>query len=438
MKDLDSVDVAVVGAGVAGLAAAGALRSRGFKVAVFEARDRIGGRILTHRDPRFPAPLELGAEFVHGDAPLTEAILREAGLSDFDIVGDHWRAERGRLRRFNRYTTQVDGILDRFDRRGKDRSLADYLADRPGGRALARDRTATREFVQGFHAADPHLVSVLSLLPGEGEEPTDAATRVGRIVEGYDRVPHWLARDLGDAIHLNSPVREIAWEKGRVELTVGSESGATRKVTARAAVLTLPLGVLQAPMGEPGSVRFTPDPPRLRKTLDLLAMGHVVRLVLGFHELPWKARTDLERMTFLHTPDQTFRTWWTPYPLRLPLLVAWAGGPAATAWAGKTPGETEGALLRVLSEHLGISRPRLANLLEGLWTHDWNADPLSRGAYSYARVGGNDAAKDLARPLEQTLYFAGEAADVEGRTGTVEGAIGSGLRVAKSLAKLKT
>ena len=204
-------------------------------------------------------------------------------------------------------------------------------------------------------------------------------------------------------------------------------------MTARAAVLTLPLGVLQAPAGEPGGVRFSPDPPRLRKTLDLLAMGPVVRLVLGFRELPWKARTDLERMTFLHTPDQTFRTWWTAYPLRLPLLVAWVGGPAAPAdWENPRP-KPKAPSSRVLSEHLGISRQRLANLLEGLWTHDWNADPLSRGAYSYARVGGNDAAKDLARPIEQTLYFAGEAADVEGRTGTVEGAIGSGLRVARAV-----
>ncbi len=183
-RDLNDLDVAVVGAGAAGLAAAGELRARGYQVAVFEARDRIGGRILTHRDPRFPVPLELGAEFVHGDAPLTEKILREAGLSDVDITGDHWRAERGRLRRFNRFPTKVDGVLDRFDRRGKDRSLFDFLADRPGGRALSRDRTATREFVQGFHAADPHLVSVLSSSPAKARSRTESATRIGRVVEG--------------------------------------------------------------------------------------------------------------------------------------------------------------------------------------------------------------------------------------------------------------
>jgi monoamine oxidase len=63
--------------------------------------------------------------------------------------------------------------------------------------------------------------------------------------------------------------------------------------------------------------------------------------------------------------------------------------------------------------------------------HDWIADPFSRGAYSYARVGGDDASKRLARPVEDTLYFAGEAADPEGRTGTVHGAIATGRRVAE-------
>jgi monoamine oxidase len=66
--------------------------------------------------------------------------------------------------------------------------------------------------------------------------------------------------------------------------------------------------------------------------------------------------------------------------------------------------------------------------------HDWIADPFSRGAYSYARVGGDDASKRLGRPVEQTVYFAGEAADVEGRTGTVHGGIATGRRVADLIA----
>jgi monoamine oxidase len=427
---MTEIDVAVIGAGVAGLAAAGEIRRRGFRVAVFEARDRIGGRIHTLRDERVPVPIELGAEFVHGDAPLTEGILREAGFMDIDIAGDHWLAERGHLRPYDSFWERIDHVFAQVDPNGEDQSFDDFMAKRPGGRSYAGARTAAREFVTGFHAADPARLSILSITPREGEEPSESAARSGRVVQGYDRVSAWLARDLGESLHPGRPVREIAWERGKVELTVGDEPS---KVTARAAVITVPLGVLQAPPDAPGGIRFLPDPPRLRRTLDLLTMGAVVRLVLGFRELPWKGRSDLDRLSYLHTGDKTFRVWWTQYPLRAPVLVAWSGGPPAAELSRKKPAEIEAAALRALAEHLGISRQRIASRLEGIWSHDWNADPFSRGAYSYARVGGSEAAKELARPVGKTLFFAGEATDEEGRTGTVEGAIATGLRAARQV-----
>jgi len=419
----------VIGAGAAGLAAAGELRRQGLQVAVYEARDRIGGRILTHRDARFPMPLELGAEFIHGEAPLTERLLREARLAGYDLAGDSWLAERGHLRRDEGFWDQIDRVFDAIGARKKDSSFDDLLARRPGGKSLARAREAARLFVQGFHAADPAELSVLSIAPREAGEPSEEAARIGRMAEGYDRLAEWLARDLGDGLHLGTPVREIAWERGRAELTL--EDGS--RAAARAAVVTVPLGVLQAPPDEPGGIRFRPDPPKLRQTLDLLAMGPVVRLVLGFRELPWHGRSDLGRMRFLQTADETFRVWWTAYPLCLPVLVAWSGGPPAAAASAQKPEEIEAAALRALAEQTGISRRRIASRLEAVWSHDWNGDPFSRGAYSYARVGGSEAAKALARPVEQTLFFAGEAADEEGRTGTVEGAIGTGLRAAKQV-----
>jgi monoamine oxidase len=419
----------VIGAGAAGLAAAGELRRQGFQVAVYEARDRIGGRILTHRDARIPMPIELGAEFIHGEAPLTGRLLREARLADYDLTGDSWLAERGHLRRYDRSWDGIDRVFGLIDARKKDVSFDDFLAQRPGGRSLAWARAAGRSFVQGFDAADPAELSVLSIAPRGVDLPSEEAVHIGRVAEGYDRLPEWLARDLGSDLHLGAPVREIAWEPGRAELVL--EDGS--RVPARAAVVTLPLGVLQAPPDEPGGLRFRPDPPRLRERLDLLAMGSVVRLALGFRELPWQSRSDLARMRSLQTGDGTFRVWWTAYPLRIPLLIAWSGGPPAAEISRKEPAEIEAAALRALSEHLGISRQRIASRLVGSWSHDWSSDPFSRGAYSYARVGGSEAAKELARPVEKTLFFAGEAVDEEGRTGTVEGAIGTGLRAAKQV-----
>ncbi|HEY4590180.1 MAG TPA: NAD(P)/FAD-dependent oxidoreductase, partial [Thermoanaerobaculia bacterium] len=422
-------DVAVIGAGAAGLAAADELRRQGFRVAVYEARDRVGGRILTHRDARFPMPLELGAEFIHGEAPLTERLLREARLSDYDLDGDSWLAAGGHFHRYEGLWDEIDRVFDAIDARRKDVSFEGFLAQRPGGKPLARARAAARLFVQGFHAADPAELSTLSIAPREAGEPSEEALRTGRVIEGYDRLAAWLARDLGDDLHLGAPVREIAWERGRAELKL--EDGS--RIAARAAVVTVPLGVLQAPPDEPGGLRFRPDPSNLRRTLDLLAMGPVVRLVLGFRELPWSDRKDLGRLRLLQTGDETFRVWWTAYPLRVPVLVAWSGGPPAAAVSSRKPEEIEAAALRALSRQTGLSRQRIASRLEAVWRHDWSSDPFSRGAYSYTRVGGSEAAKALARPIEKTLFFAGEAADEEGRTGTVEGAIGTGLRAAKQV-----
>lgn len=423
MKKAEEIDVAVIGAGVAGLAAADELRRQGLRVSALEARNRIGGRILTHRDERFPFAIELGAEFIHGDAPETGRIVREAGALAYEVTGEHWRAERGRLRRYRKFWSHVDRVLGRIDPEGEDRSFADFLAQRPGGRSLARDRTAAREFVEGFHAADPREVSALSLAPEEGESPTESAQRAGRIVQGYDVVPRWLARDLGDALRLGCPVTEIAWEPGRVEIDAYG-------IRARAAVVTLPLGVLKVPPGEPGGVRFRPDVPTIRKAVDGLATGCVVRLAMVFREMPWEEPKDLG---YLHTSDPSFRVWWTAFPLRAPLLVAWSGGPPAGALTRQGQTEIERKALGVLAEHLGISRRRVESRLEGVWMHDWENDPFTRGAYSYARVGGSEAAKELAKPVEGTLYFAGEAADAEGRNGTVEGAISTGLRAARKI-----
>jgi monoamine oxidase len=433
---MEKLDVAVLGAGAAGLAAADELRRKGLTLAVFEARDRIGGRILTHRDARVPLPIELGAEFVHGEAPETQRILHDAGRLVLQVEGDDWEAENGRLRRGESQWEEIDRLFQKIKTSGPDLSFADFLAKRPGGKALARAREEARVFVQGFHAADVEQISVHSLAGSDSCE----ARNSGRVLEGYDQIPVWLARDLGAVLRLNCPVTEIAWEPGQVELT----TGAGDRVQARAAVVTVPLGVLQAPPDAPGALRFRPDVPRLRETLDLLAMGSVLRVIFWFHEAPWKKNRkqdlaglpkndSLDRLGFLFTGDKTFAVWWTAHPVRAPFAVAWSGGPPAAELSGRPAGEIAGRALRALANHLGLPRRRVESRLLDVWTHDWQTDPWSRGAYSYPRVGGANAARALARPVKKTLFFAGEATAGKGENGTVEGALASGRRAARQV-----
>jgi monoamine oxidase len=435
----DKTDVVVIGAGVAGLAGARALRDAGVRCVVLEARDRIGGRILTRREPGVPLPIELGAEFIHGSAPEVNEIARDARLTTLEITGERWRADRGRLVPLEDFWEAIDGVMRGLKRATRrDRSFQEYLDTKPGGRARARDRTLAREFVQGFHAADAARISARALADGGSPGDDVEERRMGRILDGFDRVPRWLASGLEDAIRLEAVVTRVDWQRGFV-LVLGERGGAAApfELAARAAIVTVPLGVLQAPSGERGAIRFAPEPAALRATARL-TMGSVARVVLHFRDRFWVERRPgrlrgsrrLDCLTFLHTSDPDVPVWWTAMPVRAPLLVGWAGGPAADRLSGEGHDAVLGLALRALARQLGISRRSLESGLVGWWTHDWRRDPFARGAYSYALVGGADAAAALARPVQRTLYFAGEAADPEGRTGTVHGAIASGRRAA--------
>src|SRR5437868_14628491 len=96
---MDPVDVIVLGAGVAGLAAAAALTAAGVRVRVIEARSRVGGRIFTQRERAMGAPVELGAELVHGLPPELCGIARAGALRLAEVKGEHVEARGGRLRK---------------------------------------------------------------------------------------------------------------------------------------------------------------------------------------------------------------------------------------------------------------------------------------------------------------------------------------------------
>jgi len=438
-----NVEVIVVGAGMAGLAAAADLVQAGVACAVFEARDRIGGRALTVHDLRVPVPIELGAEFVHGEAPITARLLNDARLAAVDIAGGHLQADGGPVRPAD-FWKQIQRVLQRLDRKGADRSFLDVL-ERGRGRTLsARDKAAALEFVQGFHAADPAVISAHAITPEPGEDPGETASRTGRVVAGYDHLAAWLARDLGSVLRLETAIERIAWQRGRVDVTVRTGTGKPERVSARAAIVTLPVGVIQTAFDAPPGVRFDPDPPTVRKAYRALASGSVVRLVFAFHEPPWSGAKKLkdphalDHASFLHLRGAPFPVWWTAWPLRVPVLVAWCGGERAAALAGAPRDAIASAALESLADRLGVTARKMKSRLLAAWTHDWDSDPHARGAYSYARVGGKDAAETLARPVQGTLFFAGEATDTGGYTGTVEGALASGQRAAKQVLKALT
>jgi monoamine oxidase len=436
----ERTDVIVIGAGAAGLAAARELQAAGLRVLVLEARERTGGRIFTHREPGLGVAIELGAEFIHGSAPEVRAIAAEAGLTALDIHGARYGRRAGRLAPVPDFWAKLDRVMRRLDGLADDASFQAFLDQRPGGRSLARARRLAAQYVAGFHAADLDRVSAKALA-GEGSPQGDVReSRTGRILEGYDRVPGHLAAGLAQSIRTDAAVRTVEWEPHAVAAGYARADG-TRpgSVEARAAIVTVPVGVLQ----KRDAIRFAPALDPKSDSLAAIGMGSVVRVAVRLRDAFWiderEARRlgdeGLDRLSFLHGNDPDFPVWWTTYPVHSSLLVGWCGGRRARELAGSGPDHIEAAALRALARQFSLTARQASARVEGLWTHDWQHDPWTRGAYSYPLVGGAAAAAGLARPLASTLYFAGEATDTEGATATVHGAIASGRRAARQLAR---
>jgi monoamine oxidase len=440
----DSVDVAVIGAGAAGLSAARDLTAAGLTVEVLEARQRIGGRVLTVRDSSVAVPVELGAEFVHGSAPQTKDLIREASLTLCDINGDRWESDAMHLRPLNDFWERLDRVMRHLSPRGReDRSFADFLAERPGGRLLARERQLAGQWVRGFHAADPARASVRALADGGSPRGDESEQRQARVLQGYDGVPVYLARGLARDPRLGTVVTRVEWGRGAAELTIRlHDGGPLPGLSARAVVVTVPIGVLQAPAMETGTIAFAPPLPKVKSdALRCLAEGQVVRVVVVLDEPLWLTEPpravsggrSLQRLAFILPARDDMPVGWTAYPADAPLLVAWFGGPEAASLSQLDRSEIEHRAVAGLARCLHIAPRRFGRHVRACHMHNWSADPFSRGAYSYVVVGGAESATKLARPVEGTLFFAGEAFDAQGRNGTVEGAIASGRHAARQV-----
>jgi monoamine oxidase len=443
------IDVAIIGAGVAGLAAGRLLAVAGRRVTVIEARDRVGGRIHTHQLAP-DLPIELGAEFIHGRPPGLWSLIREAHLPTYELEGSEIRYEGGRRSARGDQPGHAHQVLE---------DMVAWLEQRPEATDMTFDQylgltapesdaaEAAARYVEGFNAADRRRIGIAALAKQQRAEDAIEADRLFRVSSGYDAVPKFLAAEFvraGGTLELQAPVRRIAWSRGSV--TVTALGAKETQFHARRALITVPLGVLQA-----GSIEFEPRPGGILGQADRLAMGTALRIVLKFGGKFWP-----ENLSFLFTPSEFPATWWTPMPNGAPVLTGWAGGPRAAVIepcdtaANVEPSRASAAIERAAGADAGppalltaclstlakvFNRPRseLEGLLSSWHTHDWLTDPYARGAYSYVPAGALDAPGRMTHPVEDTLYFAGEHTDVTGHWGTVHAALQSGTLAAERL-----
>jgi monoamine oxidase len=427
MQPETTIDVLIIGAGAAGLAAWRELHSTGLNVAVLEARNRIGGRILT--DHSTPSPVELGAEFVHGKPKAIWSILEKARLKVVESSDMRLVSGKGGLRPYPAFWKIIEKVNKQVDP-AQEISYDQFLA---AADASPFEKLVAKSYVEGFNAARTELISVSAVAIADRAVAEIEGTRQFRLSAGYGSLIDWLAAGLpSDSLYLQTNVKEIRWQQGHVEVVADC---AHREITFLAArlVVTVPLGILQLLPGTRGAIQFVPPLPQKEAALQHLQVGHVIKLMICFRERFWRIHG---QFAFVISFDRDIPTWWTQEPLTSNVLTGWAGGSAAERLLNLSRDELLDCAIGSLGRIFGKAERWLRERVDGIYYHDWSKDPFSRGAYSYPKAGGLKAAQTLAEPINDTIFFAGEATDFQGANGTVHAALDSGISAARKVAKV--
>jgi monoamine oxidase len=395
----------------------------GKRVTILEARDRCGGRIYPLPAEEFGYPAEGGPEFVHGAAPVTRALLREAKLSLLPRGGTRWSARTGKLLPNEPSVPHMGRFYQALSEVKADLPIAEFLETHFADRRYDDMRRSVTRTVEGYDAADPRRASTLALRD-EWMARDDGPH--GRIAKGYGALIEYLlseCRRHGAALHLDAPVIGIEEARGRV--AVRCHHGAAFE--ANAAVVTVPPPLLSE-IALPPSARE-----RAAAAADI-GFGNVVKFLFRFATRWWADHRgrDLSDLSFLLS-DATVPTWWTQYPDRYPVLTGWLAGPRADRVSSLAEPDLVDVGCASLGEIFDLPPERIGRKLVAARAINWGNDPFARGAYSYATPRTREAQSVLRKPDGGGIFFSGEALYAGPDMGTVEAALVSGQETAQTI-----
>ncbi len=412
----DTKSVLVVGAGMAGLAAARSLADAGWPVRLIEARDRIGGRVHTNRD--WGVPLEMGASWIQGarDNPLTDLANQaqvQTVATDYDEVAK----------------LAVDPRLQPLDYREKPwRRFVERARDEVDGGSLgsAVDAAATSEELSGSeraqlayyvnteiedeYAADASQLSAMTFDTGRYTGGPQVI-----IPSGYDALPRLLANGL--PIALNTPVTAVTRRAGSVTVRCGDTT-----FDGPAAIVTVPLGVLKS-----GAITFDPPLPEGHaQAVNALGFGVLSKSFFRFDRRTWQHENAFYQ--YLGTRPGMWAQWFTMPTAAGPIVLAFNAGDRGRSVESSSPNDLIASALPIARQLFGDSTSPVE-----VRTSSWTTDRYARGAYSFHSPGsGLDDRRQLQEPIGDRLYLAGEAIGVN-NPATVHGAVLSGQYAAAEL-----
>ncbi len=429
---MDTADIIIIGAGAAGLAAGREISKAGKNVLLLEARDRIGGRIYTLSDPKFSVHLEAGVEFIHGEMPITQSLLKEAGIVYYATEGNYYNFRNGKFQESENLGSTFSVLYEKAALLKQDIPFAEFLDRFLNADKYIGIRETLKGLAEGYDVADINKVSTFALLE---EWKNFSQSESYRVKGGHIKLAEFLSEEIkknGGKIFLSSIVKEIRWKGNLVEVVDGDG----KIFSSQKLLITVPIGVLQSDKSEKAHINFFPELPEKIKAAKTIGYGTVIKVFLEFKNAFWESfEQNIRTMSELGMliSDKPFSAWWTQLPDKTPLLTGWLAGPNAEKSKNKTDDEIIAMAFDALCYIFDTNKSFLDKNLSAKKIVKWQTDPYSLGAYSYATVESAKAKKILAKPVEETIFFAGEALSDGINMATLEEALASGIIAAKNI-----
>ncbi len=414
MLDIYHMKTIVVGAGAAGLLAAYELSRKGVEVVVLEANDRIGGRAHTFVPDGFTAFIEAGAEFIHGNLPLTLGLMKKAKLDYVEASLEMISFANGQFHEsFDSEHWQEFARLA-FELKA-DCTLTEFLDRHFSHEKYASFRKECHDMAQGLDLANPDRLSVFCIR----EEWTQHETQF-RPVLGYTPLFDFLADKIlenGGQFLFGHKVTRIEWQKGHVKVHSGETIFEADNV-----VVTATLGNLQQ-----RKIDFSPQFDD--SFFDAIGFGEVLKILLEF-EFPFWEETH-PKLGFLFTEEEF--TFWTQLSLRRPILVGWIGNDRASELSELSDEVLCDRLLSKLSE--AFPKSDVKKILNAQKVFRYTTTSETNGGYSWTTPESRKAIARINKGIENTIWFAGEAFEKTADVGTIEAAFQSGRHIARKILK---